>query len=360
MNLQIMNRTLAAMFTATLLVASGSLPATDGGQVPAAGSAAPAKRAERKRWVRPAPVRLQSLRRFAARTKADFANPKESPLQNVYELKLTTTEVKTPHGPEVGVPATFHLLGYNGLACGPTIRVRRGSTLRIHLKNDLKGGEAGPGNVGKGASPSDQAEKPHGLDVTNLHTHGLHVSPADPSDNIFLCRKPQEEKDFVYQIPADHPSGTFWYHPHKHAAVAYQLSNGVAGALIVEGTKNDGIHDLDDIPEIAEAKERIFVFQLYNFRARSDPNDATAVGKDAVGWIDATTIYNVEVDKSRSADIQVPAEDDDTTKTVTFQATAINGQINPDDHDRARRGSAMAADPRRMGPGPQPDDRRRQ
>ena len=281
--------------------------------------------------MRPAPVRLQSLPHVAIGAKGDFANPKEFPLQNVYDLNLTTTDVKTPHGPEVGVPAAFHLLGYNGLPCGQTIRVRRGSTLRIHLKNNLKGGEAGAGDVGSVAPPNAQAEKPHGLDVTNLHTHGLHVSPADPSDNILLCRKPQEEQNFIFQIPVDHPSGTFWYHPHNHGTVAYQLSNGVAGALIVEGTKNDGIHDLDDIPEIAAAEERIFLFQLYNFRARNDPNaqDPGVVGKDAVGWIDATTIYNVEVDKSRSADIQVPAEDEDPNKTVTLQATAINGQINP-------------------------------
>jgi FtsP/CotA-like multicopper oxidase with cupredoxin domain/peroxiredoxin len=149
-----------------------------------------------------------------------------------------------------------------------------------------------------------------------------------------LCLKPQDEHDFTLHIASDHPSGTFWYHPHNHGAVAYQLSNGVAGTLIVEGTKNDGIHDLDDIPEIAAARERIFVFQLYNFRARRDPNGQDpggVVGPNAVGWVDATTIYNVEVDKSRSADIKVPPEDEDPgdSNTVTFQATAINGQINP-------------------------------
>jgi FtsP/CotA-like multicopper oxidase with cupredoxin domain len=274
---------------------------------------------------------------LARKAAGDFKNPEELPLKNVYDLRLTTAEVKMTHGAEVGVPARFRLLSYNGLPCGPTIRVRRGTTLRIRLKNDLKGGEAGPGDVGKVAPQNGKAEQPVGLDATNLHTHGLHVSPADPGDNILLCRGPQESKDFVFEIPRDLPAGTFWYHPHKHGSVAYQLSNGVAGALIVEGGPNDGIHDLEDIPEVAAAKEEIFLLALYNFRARRDPkgqDPGGVVGPDAVGWIDATTIYNVEVARSRVADIAVPAEDEDPdptnpTNTVSFQATAINGQINP-------------------------------
>ena len=54
----------------------------------------------------------------------------------------------------------------------------------------------------------------------------------------FRLIEPQEEFTFEYDIRDDHPSGTFWYHPHKHGSVAYQWSNGVAGALIVERPKN--------------------------------------------------------------------------------------------------------------------------
>jgi len=46
----------------------------------------------------------------------------------------------------------------------------------------------------------------------------------------------------------------FWYHPHLHGSSAMQVGSGMAGALIVEGP-------IDDVPEIAAAKERVFMFQ---------------------------------------------------------------------------------------------------
>src|SRR5262249_14710053 len=130
--------------------------------------------------------------------------------------------------------------------------------------------------------------------------------------------EPQEEFISEYTVPGDRPAGTFWYHPHRHGSVAYQLSNGLAGALIVEGSRHDGIADLEDVPEIAAAKERILVFQLYNYRV--DPP-----GKEGVARIDATTIYDVAPDARACPAVEVPDKD----PTEKGQATAINGLINP-------------------------------
>jgi Putative multicopper oxidases len=99
--------------------------------------------------------------------------------------------------------------GYNGSSPGPTLRVRPGDLLRITLTNHL-----------------DQP--------TNLHTHGLHVSPAGHGDNPFLSIEPGATFNYAIQIPRDHPAGTFWYHPHRHGHVADQVFAGLAGALIVE------------------------------------------------------------------------------------------------------------------------------
>jgi FtsP/CotA-like multicopper oxidase with cupredoxin domain len=44
---------------------------------------------------------------------------------------------------------------------------------------------------------------------TNLHTHGLHVSPEGISDNVFIMIEPGQEFSYRYEIPSDHPSGTF-------------------------------------------------------------------------------------------------------------------------------------------------------
>jgi FtsP/CotA-like multicopper oxidase with cupredoxin domain len=55
-------------------------------------------------------------------------------------------------------------------------------------------------------------------------------------------------------LPKKHPGGTNWYHSHLHGSTALQVSSGMAGALIVES-------GLDRLPEIAAAKEHVFVFQ---------------------------------------------------------------------------------------------------
>jgi FtsP/CotA-like multicopper oxidase with cupredoxin domain len=101
-------------------------------------------------------------------------------------------------------------LGYNGTSPGPTLRVSPGDVLRVELANNLD-------------------------DTTNLHTHGLHVSPEGASDNVFRMVEPGDSARYEYTIPSDHPTGTFWYHPHHHGTVADQMFGGLFGALLVAG-----------------------------------------------------------------------------------------------------------------------------
>lgn len=108
-------------------------------------------------------------------------------------------------------------LGYDGTTPGPTLQVRPGDTLAVRLVNDL-----------------DQP--------TNLHTHGLRVSPRDNGDNPFVRVAPGEAFDYEFVLPQDHPTGTFWYHPHAHGNVADQVFGGLLGALLVVG---------DDEPQVA-------------------------------------------------------------------------------------------------------------
>lgn len=101
-----------------------------------------------------------------------------------------------------------HAYGYNGTSPGPTLRVRPGDELAIRLVNQL-----------------DQP--------TNLHTHGLRVSPLGTGDNPFRSVEPGATIDYLIRIPRDHPPGTHWYHPHHHASAADQIYGGLAGALLV-------------------------------------------------------------------------------------------------------------------------------
>ena len=263
--------------------------------------------------LRPPTASIQTSLKLASKSEVEFRQPVEMAYREFNKLVLDVGTFDSGNAGELGLPSKFRLLCYNGQPVGPTIRVRRGTTFHIHLKNDLPAQKNALNHKVGGTY-----EQPHDLCTTNLHTHGLHVSPAGNADNIFVEVKPKEEFIFEYTVPADHPSGTFWYHPHHHGSVAYQLSNGVAGALIVEGTRSDGIADLEDVPEIAAAKEQILLFQLYNYRV--DPP-----GKDGVARIDTSTIYKVPPDTRACPAVGVPDQD----PIEKGQATAINGLINP-------------------------------
>ena len=66
-------------------------------------------------------------------------------------------------------------------------------------------------------------------------SHGLHVSPRAPGDEIALTRVlPGETYEYTYDIPKDHMGGTFWYHPHYHGSTAMHVDFGAAGMIIVE------------------------------------------------------------------------------------------------------------------------------
>jgi FtsP/CotA-like multicopper oxidase with cupredoxin domain len=110
---------------------------------------------------------------------------------------------------------------------GPTIELRPGDDLAIDLVND-----------------SGQP--------TNLHTHGLHVSPSEPADDVLLDITPGERYPYRYQLPADHPGGTFWYHAHRHLISDEQVFGGLFGAMVVRGA-------LDELPGVAGLEERVMV-----------------------------------------------------------------------------------------------------
>ena len=95
---------------------------------------------------------------------------------------------------------------------------------------------------------------PHHSNTTNLHTHGLHISPSNSSDNVLLKIEPGGRFQYRFDIPDDHQPGTFWYHAYVHGSTALQVANGMGGALIIEG-------GLDTLQAISAARERLFMFQ---------------------------------------------------------------------------------------------------
>jgi FtsP/CotA-like multicopper oxidase with cupredoxin domain len=108
----------------------------------------------------------------------------------------------------------------------------------------------------------------HENNATNIHYHGLHVSQDLGADNVFITLYPKDQQgaptgecyaigqcSYDFEVPAHHPQGTFWYHPHKHGSVALQIANGLCGTLIVEDNlKDDPVFN-------GQLKEYVMVFQ---------------------------------------------------------------------------------------------------
>lgn len=112
-----------------------------------------------------------------------------------------------------------NLQTYNGYFPAPTIKVKKGDILKVHFKNSLP--FAGYNLHG------------HPRNETNLHTHGLHVSPTGDSDNVLLYLMEGESFDFTYDLSFHRGGNLNWYHPHVHGNVAEQVWAGLAGALEV-------------------------------------------------------------------------------------------------------------------------------
>ncbi len=96
--------------------------------------------------------------------------------------------------------------------------------------------------------------EPNDYNALNLHTHGFQASPQNPGDNVLISIRPGQRWEYAHDLPADHPPGFHWYHPHRHGSAAIQFLSGMAGVILVEG-------GLDEVPEIAAAVDELMVIQ---------------------------------------------------------------------------------------------------
>jgi len=140
------------------------------------------------------------------------------------------------------------LMLYNGLYLPPTLRARPGDTIRIRFENRL-------------------------TEPSNLHTHGLTVSPTRNADNAFLHVAPGQTEDYEVRLPTDQPPGLFWYHPHPHGFSDVQVRNGMSGAMIIDGL-------LDSIPALRHVPERVLL--LKDLQTDSGHAVVVSIGKNTV------------------------------------------------------------------------------
>src|SRR6188768_367149 len=134
---------------------------------------------------------------------------------------------------------TIKAWGFNQSVPGPTLKARKGDTMIVKVKNDLK-------------------------ESTVIHWHGIQLlSEMDGTDSVQRPIAPGEEFEYRFVVP---DAGTFWYHSHQNETK--QMERGMYGALIVEEdaalvTDHDRVLIIDDMKLTSDNE-----FKVGNFLSR--------------------------------------------------------------------------------------------
>ncbi|MFN8281260.1 MAG: multicopper oxidase domain-containing protein [Saprospiraceae bacterium] len=122
-------------------------------------------------------------------------------------------------------------IGYNGSQLGPTLVLKKGESISLHVHNQLH-------------------------DTTTTHWHGLHVAPInDGSPHNFILAGDTWSPSFDIKDN----SATYWYHPHLHGKTLNQVVKGAAGLIIVQDPEESALsiprtYGIDDVPLIFQWK----------------------------------------------------------------------------------------------------------
>ena len=151
--------------------------------------------------------------------RSDRAKAGREPLIQPPEIRsrngeLNVTLTAAPNPMRLG-DVEFPGFLYNEAYLPSLLRIRLGDVLRVRLQNNVPDG------------------------FSNLHFHGMSVSPRARSDNVFVHVAPGHEFEYEVMVPAAgrQGPGLFWYHPHGHGFVTKQMLGGLSGALVVDGSE---------------------------------------------------------------------------------------------------------------------------
>jgi suppressor of ftsI len=213
-----------------------------------------------------------------AKTTNSLANPPELRAKN-HTLSLTLHAAIMTDGKN-----SFF---FNGQPDAPTLRLSPGDQLKINYINDLP------------AKPTESCAIPPCMDMTNLHFHGLTVSPDAPQDDVLsMMAMPGQSLRYTVQIPKNHAPGLYWYHTHPHGESHRQVLDGMSGALVIEGIEAY-------VPALAGLGERVLVV-----RGRSIEKDPQS----------AELRERVDLSQERCGGEHEPAE----------EVMTVNGSLRPE------------------------------
>src|ERR1700723_3059790 len=182
-----------------------------------------------------------------------------------------STPVLVPNPPEARSPVSLKAINdphtgkaafsFEGREDPPVIRANPGEDIHLTYTNAM--------------STHSQEHCVDGpcMNMTNLHFHGLHVSPNAPQDDVItMMAMPGQLLQYTVDIPPDQPPGLYWYHTHPHGESYQQDLDGMSGAIVIDGMDRY-------FPEIQNMKEKILILRDAELE-QGDPSSALL--KDAV------------------------------------------------------------------------------
>ena len=161
--------------------------------------------------------------------------------------------VPLPEMPEVKSPFTLSAVNdpdtgkssfsYAGNEVAPVVRATPGSQIEIEYLNRMA------------VHSRELCVDGPCVNMTNLHFHGLHVSPNAPEDDVIsMMSMPGQSLHYLVDLSNDQPPGLYWYHTHPHGESYQQSLDGMSGAIVIDGIERY-------VPEVLSMKERILVLR---------------------------------------------------------------------------------------------------
>jgi FtsP/CotA-like multicopper oxidase with cupredoxin domain len=208
-----------------------------------------------------------------------------------------TPQVLLPDSPEVRSPFLLQAItdpetgksafSFAGQMIPPVIRASPGQDIRLTYKNEMS------------RQSRERCVDGPCMNMTNLHFHGLHVSPDAPQDDVLtMMAMPGQSLSYVVNIPLDQPPGLYWYHTHPHGESYQQSLDGMSGAIVIDGMERY-------VPEVRNLRERILIL------------------RDRV----------VDKDDPAGSDIRhkvgIPEKDCSTSTTVPERVFTVNSVLRP-------------------------------
>lgn len=150
--------------------------------------------------------------------------------------------------------------GCNGPLLGPALRMRKGKSVTINVRNELK-------------------------ETTAMHWHGMEV-PGVSDGGPQAAVEPGENWQARFTVAQ--PAATCWFHPHTHHKAGYHVAMGLGGLIIVEDDTGPDMHlpndwGVDDVPVILQDKKLGLQQQI---------DYAIDVMTAAVGWFGDIMLTN--------------------------------------------------------------------